>query len=515
MKIRLSIMLGVLCIVTACTVRAANPAMPLTPAEVHFEKPTPYTAAALSDIDWEDRDIFLSGLITAEQSVLDELPDASVYHIDLKITADYHTLQGHEAVKYTNQETVALDEIYFRLFANTAGGVSTVTALQVDGQTVEPQYEFDDSALRVVLPSPLAPGTSVIVQMDFTVEIAQEMGGNYGLFGYFDDVLVLDEFYPVIPVYDDEGWNVESPPPNADLSYVDASFYLVRVTAPLALQLIGSGVQVEEIVDEEAKTRTAIFAAGPQRDFYIAGSELYTVFSDTIGETTVNSYTFAKWQKHGKLALQNAINAIKVFNERFGTYPYTELDVVSTPMQAGGMEYPGVIAITLTRYDPQDKSSGYSSQVLLETTIAHEVAHQWFYNVVGNDQIDEPWLDEAMAQYLTGLYYTDIQGEVAAQNYRQSWHERWDRVGRDEIPIGLPAGEYVNREYGAIVYGRGPLFIQALAQEMGQLTFDAFIRDYYQTHKWGIATGEVFKSMAEQHCDCNLDELFGTWVNTE
>ena len=80
--------------------------------------------------------------------------------------------------------------------------------------------------------------------MDFEVSVPREMGGNYGLFGYFDGFLVLDEFYPVIPVYDDEGWNVEIPPDHGDVTYLDASFYLVRVTAPRELMVIASGVEV-------------------------------------------------------------------------------------------------------------------------------------------------------------------------------------------------------------------------------------------------------------------------------
>jgi len=183
-------------------------------------------------------------LIDAEQEVLARLPGASVYHVDFQISDDFLLLEGHEEVRYTNQEDEPLDEVYFRLFPNIAGGAATVSALQVDGQDVEPVYEFHDSALRVSLPAALQPGERVVIQMDFEVEVAQEMGGNYGLFGYFNGVLVLDEFYPVIPVYDDEGWNVEVPSRNGDVTYYDASFYLVRVTAPASLTVVASGIVV-------------------------------------------------------------------------------------------------------------------------------------------------------------------------------------------------------------------------------------------------------------------------------
>ena len=482
-------------------------ATPMPPKDTAV--PTP-TAPQPFDTAWDDRTIFRPGLIGAEQDALDRLPGASVYHIDLQISDDFLLLEGHEEVRYTNQEDDPLDEIYFRLFPNLAGGAATVSAVQVDDQDVEAVYEFQDSALRVALPAALQPGERVVIQLDFKVDVPQEMGGNYGLFGYFDSVLVLDEFYPVIPVYDDEGWNVEVPPRNGDVTYYDASFYLVRVTAPASLTIVASGSVVGS--EHEANSQILTFAAGPARDFYLAASEDYTVISETVGETTVNGYALSELTRGAQAALRFATNALRSYNERFGVYPYTEFDVVSTPMQALGMEYPGLVAIGLDLYDPHEQVAGLPFPIVLESTTAHEVAHQWFYNAVGNDQVDEPWLDEAVVQYLTGLYYVDTYGEGVAQDYRSSWDDRWDRVDRADIPIGLPVADYVDKEYGAIVYGRGPLFVAALAEELGQKPFDEFLRDYYQSHKWGIGTSAAFRQLAEQHCQCDLTALFEEWV---
>jgi hypothetical protein len=480
-----------------------------TPASAPSSEPTS-DASLLFDIAWDDRAIFRDGLIGEAQETLDRLPGASVYHIDLQIPHDFLILEGHEQVRYTNREDVPLSEIYFRLFSNTAGGASIVSDLKVDGQNVEPVYEFEDSALRVLLPTALQPGEQVVIQMDFDVEVPREMGGNYGLFGYFEDTLVLDEFYPVIPVYDDEGWNVETPPPNADVPYFDASFYLVRVTAPANLTVVASGIEVDR--KSEADNQVLTFAAGPARGFYIAASEDYIVLSERVGETTVNSYAFPERAEGTELALQFAADALESYSERFGVYPYTEFDVVSTPMQALGMEYPGIVAIALIQYDLDEQVYGLPARVMLESAIAHEVGHQWFYNVVGNDQVDEPWVDEAIVQYLTGLYYLDVYGTDAFESYSDSWYGRWEQVEMADIPIGLPAGTYEGREYGAIVYGRGPIFVAALAEEMGQKTFDEFLRDYYQTHKWGIGTSDSFRQLAEQHCQCDLTDLFEEWV---
>ncbi|MBN1954534.1 MAG: M1 family metallopeptidase [Anaerolineae bacterium] len=476
--------------------------------------PAPTRAApSPAEVDWDDRTVFQEGLIEAERALLDGMAGASTYHIEVRIANDLLSLQGQETVRYTNQEDVPLDALYFQLFPNAAGGSTTVSAVTVDGQKVEPQAEFQNSAVRLPLPSPLQPGEAAVIAMDFEVAVAREMGGNYGLFGYFDDVLVLDGFYPVIPVYDDEGWNVQDPPPNGDVTYFDASFYLVRVTAPDDLVLVTSGVETgREYADGE---QILTFAAGPARDFYMAASEEYVVVSRTVGETTVNSYAPRRQQQGAEHALQFAVMALQSFGQRFGAYPYTEYDVASTPMLALGMEYPGMTAIALNLYDPDGDVLGLPFPVVLESTVAHEVAHQWFYNVVGNDQVDEPWVDEAIVQYVTGLYFLDAYGPAAAQSFQDSWEDRWNRVDGADIPIGLPTGDYTGQEYGAIVYGRGPLFIAALAEQLGQETFDEFLRDYYQSHQWGIGTGDAFRQMAEQHCQCDLHDIFAEWVYGE
>jgi len=461
-------------------------------------------------VDWDDRALFRRGLIAPEQGVLEGLPGASVYHIDLRIPPDMAVVRGHEEVRYSNQEGVPLDGIYFQLLPNASGGRVTVSAVQVDGQEIQPAYEFHDTALYVPLATPLQPGEHIVVQMDFTAEVPREMGGNFGLFGYFNEILVLDTFYPVIPVYDDEGWNAGELPPNGDWPYFDASFYLVRVSAPVKLVVVASGVEVSR--ETAGETLSLVFAAGPARDFYLAASEHFAVISGTVGDTMVNSYAIGERKEGARLVLQAAENALRHFSERFGPYPYTEFDAVSTPMLALGIEYPGMSGIALRLYDPDEVVSGLPAHILIESVVAHEVAHQWFYNAVGNDQVDEAWLDEALAQYLTGLYYVDVQGESAARSYRESWDNYWERVDRAEIPIGLPSAAYGQKEYSPIVYGRGPIFVTALAEEMGPGTFDEFLRDYYQTYKWGIGTGEGFRKLAEEHCQCDLSALFEEWV---
>jgi hypothetical protein len=520
MKVRKCSLFGYLFVLSAlllsagCAQSTPPPPLPVstaTPVIVSLATPQPVSTSIPAVVDnWGDRAIFRSGLIQSEQKALEQLPGASIYHLDVQLADDLASLQGQERVRYTNQEDKALDAIYFQLFPNQTGGKTNVTAVKVDGKEAQPVYEADQSTLKVPLPAPLQPGQPVVLQLDFKVEIPTSVGGSYGLFGYLDHILVLDGFYPAIPAYDERGWHAGKLPSNADSTYQDASFYVVRVTAPASLTLVASGVQAERA--EKDNQQVVTFAAGPVRDFYMAASDRFTLISETTGETRVNSYAFKESVDGAKLALKTAVNAIKSFSARFGAYPYTEFDVVSTPMQgASGIEYPGMTGINYTMYDLKTMVSGNPAAAMLESTVAHEVGHQWFYNIIGNDQINEPWVDEAVTQYVTGLYFLDMYGTQGMESYRNSWLARWDRTERSKVPIGQPAGSYQGKEYSAIVYGRGPLFVEALAQKLGT-AFDPFMRDYYQSYQWHIGTTAGFKQLAEKHCQCDLTPLFAEWV---
>ncbi len=105
-----------------------------------------------------------------------------------------------------------------------------------------------------------------------------------------------------------------------------------------------------------------------------------------------------------------------------------------------------------------------------------------------------------------------MYGDQVAQDYVALRHDLWDRVEQAKVPIGMPARAYADDEYVPIIYGRGPFFIRALADEMGQDTFDEFLRDYYASFQWRISTGDAFKQLAERHCQCDLTDLFEKWV---
>ena len=483
-----------LCLLAACS--------SISPA------PTP---TVVIDVDLDhlqpDLPIFREPLIESQRSILAKMNDATVYRIEFIIDEDLIHVDGKETVFYTNRETEPLGNIQFRLFPNLLGGKMEVRDLLVDGKPVTPSYGLENSLMTVPLENPLAVGQSVRLEMDFSLEVPTDVELNYGVLASYEGVLTLAHAYPVIPVYNEEGWNAELPPQAGDLTFNDAAFYLVSVTAPKDLTIVASGLESAPVA--AGRQQVMNVAIGPARDFFLAASRDYEVISQQVGEVTVNSYAPKSLQEQSQAALTAAVRAINTFSEQYAPYPYTEFDIVVTPTLALGIEYPGATAIAerilLGEYGEQ--TSAY-----LESTVVHEVGHQWFYNLVGNDQLDDPWLDESLTQFATLQYFSDQYGQSGYDGFRYSLEGRWSRTNRAEIPVGLPVRDYKDIEYGSIVYGRGGLFFETLRDEMGSDNFDVFIKAYVKNNSWDIATPEKMQELAEQNCACDLTALFNDWI---
>ena len=234
-------------------------------------------------------------------------------------------------------------------------------------------------ALYVPLTTPLAPGERAELALEFegripsgTTNSGQPLPG-YAQYGYIDRVLALPNAYPMIPVYDDEGWNVEVAPSYGDATFTDTSLYWVQVTVPSDMVLAASGVEVDR-QDRGDGTVTHVFAGGPMRDVNIVASAAYKTAQTTVGQVRVTSYYLSGDEAGGERALGYASRSLAVYEEMIGPYPFTELDVMATPTQAGGIEYPGLIVIAQHLYG---QTGGF-----FEMATVHETAHQWWYSMV-------------------------------------------------------------------------------------------------------------------------------------
>ncbi|MBN1219188.1 MAG: M1 family metallopeptidase [Anaerolineae bacterium] len=480
--------------------------VPVIPAEI----------APMTGLDWNN-------LIPYREAMLPEFADdvetvaqagASQYYIEASLdpdSFDYENgpvLNGVERIRYTNTENERLSDIYFRLYPNLPGydGQMTVETVMVNHRVVQPEPAAENSALRVPLPQPLSPGEAIDLDLTYTALIPRQTEFGYNIFVYEDDTVALAGFYPAIAVYDAKGWDVSVPPHYGDATYLDVSFYQAQLTVPEEMTVVASGNLLDSKSNQDG-TKTLSLVSGPMRDFFVAMRPDYKVASQTIDGIVVNSYYPAGLQTGGQAALRYAADSLRVFNQCFGRYPFAELDVVATPTTAGGIEYPGLVVINQQFYD---FGGSYFQQV-----VSHEVAHQWWYAMVGNNQVDEPWLDESLTNYSTVFYWEDIEGAEMAERIIEGYfwepYEKAKEVGQDRPVVG-PVADFSERDYGIFVYGKGPLFFHALRQEVGDETYLKIMQAYYNRYRYQIATGDDLLELIERISGQDIDPLFEQWM---
>jgi len=492
---------------------ACRPAPVLETVEI---LPTPTAGPSTPPADGSafDRSVFLPGLVPGRRDLPKTLDGATEYQVSVEIDAALTRMAGTAEVRYTNREETGLQEIYFRSFPNFFLETPlTISDLAVDGRSVEPQFDLDSTVFAVPLPAELEPGAVAELRFGFALDIPPAEQAPFSLFGYEDGILALDGFFPTVVVHAAGGWSLSDPPQWEENAHAEASFFLVTVDLPAELVVAAAGFEVGRSVSESRQTLT--FAAGPARSFgLVAGADL-TAASAVVGETTIRSYAAPGLEAGAADALAFAERALAAFNARLGLYPYTEFDLVATPMQASGSASPGLVVINRRYYAEGGVIREVPALNDLERTVAHELAHQWFYNLVGNDYANEVWFPEAFAQYMTALYYLDVYGPEEQALYERDWTARWSEVGSRPIPIGLSVGDYGAGEVRAIVYGRGPLFISALSDRIGEQTFDTLLATYFVEYAWELAGGESFREMAENLCACDLEDLFVEWIYSD
>lgn len=487
-----------------------------TPAEVASSAPTVMPsptslppAAPPAPASWTDLTRFEQALRAATQADLASAQSPLHYQLEIRLDLEQRRVEGRGWIRFTNNSPAPLTEIPLRLYPNLgrADAILTITEVSVGGAPAAPRLLAENSAAVVSLPQPLAPQAALELYLEFEALLPTEGGGNYSTFGFAGGVLALAQFYPTVPRIGSAGWDLQSPPLFGDMTTADPGLYDVWVTAPAAMTVVATGVTVAtSAAADDAKTWYIV--GGPQREFNLVGSSAFTVQSRRVGDVAINSYFATDDAEGGAAVLEWASQAFDIYQRAFGAYPYTELDLVATPTDAGGVEYPGLVVIADRLYDQADQVGSF-----FQIAVVHEVAHQWWYNLLGNDQVREPWLDEAITQYATVLFYEDRYGAEGRAGVLNSFNERWNRVkAANDQPIGLPVASYEGRAYGAIVYGKGPLFLLELQGKMGDAVFAQFLANFSADYRWRTATADDFLAAAETACACQLDDLFAEWV---
>jgi hypothetical protein len=442
---------------------------------------------------------------------------ATRYDIDLALQADGQHITGTQLTRYVNRSNAPLHEVLLRLYPNTAymGGSMDVSDLHANGTPVQPapfvrvssvftagESITDTSVLSVPLSVPLQPGQSVALSMTFTITVPPQANTGYRTFGWSNGILALPNTYAMIPVHDARGWQVDATPTYGDIVFSETSLYRLRLRAPAAMRIVATGVCEETPVATEPSGADATpwkevsCVAGPVRDMAIHGSNQYEVLTATMntdGSVLVSSFYMPGYQRGGQRALAYAVEAMTVYARRFGSYPFKELKIFASPTTVGGIEYPMLAGVTDSLYN---MDGGYFDWIT-----AHEVAHQWWYGLVGSDPVNEAWLDEALTQYAASLYIEDRYGPEAAvaerERYFNARYERERLGGRDDI-VAQPTGAFERTAYSPLVYGKGPLFFDAVRRAAGDRSFNAWLRVYFTRYRYKIARAEDLLAVADE-----------------
>ena len=468
-------------------------------------------------------------LLPHAQPDLDGLKNLSHYKLDLSVDFAALTFSGALDLDFVNAEDVDLEQVYFRLFPNAnkefGGGSLEVSEVTVDKKSASTLLTYknilisafsqQDTILEVALPEPLPPGKRARIQMKFNGVVPKvdglSPGENIGIFRFSQGVLTLAGWYPIVAVYDQDGWNLDPLWGASDAVFSDIALYSVDLK--LSGNMIVAATGITKSCKEEEQSTQCRLVSGPARDFTLLISPDFQILNQEAGGTTINSYFLPGHENGGKQALSAAVYSLEAYNELFGPYPYTELDIVDAPLEYSGMEYPGLVIIATDLYTDLDN-------LFFTEVVAHEVAHQWWYGIVGNDVFEAPWQDEGLTIHSSRFGLQKIIGEQETTKYFEELGkplEEAQEAGRD-APIAVSQQEMYNTNdisfMNLIIYEKADLFYQALHAKIGDEAFLGALQSYYQKYKYKIALPEDLLNEFEQAAGIPLDDFYQEWLYT-
>lgn len=423
--------------------------------------------------------------------------EGTEYTLDAKLNYAEHKLEVRERIDYTNATSQTLSDLVLNVYPNHTRNAFKLSDVRVDvdGERVPPEVAPLDVRLTVKLPRELKPNEHTALYLSFSLSLPQIQPAaefSDASFGYSKRSVSLGNWYPVVAPYrKDNGWYGLTTFPVGDAYVSDVADYHVTITATEGVILAGTG-------KESRDGNVWHYEATNARSFAVAASNAYQVASLQTGNTMLRAYYFPSNQAAAEAALQTASQALKLFSELYGVYPEPDYRIAETEF-AGGMEFTGLTFLGAVFFDEYD---GSSRTPLIPLT-AHEVAHQWFYGLVGSDQVAQPWLDEALAEYSALLYYEKIlPGDT-------DWWwtyavDQWAPTGKIDALIYEFRD---NRGYMDAVYRRGAQFMRDLRKTMSDPAFFAFLKEYVRRYSYRTATSQDFFRLVREFTTADLVPL--------
>jgi hypothetical protein len=396
-------------------------------------------------------------------------PQLPLYYdlrVDLNLEAGYVT--AVESVSFTNNTSDTLTTLVFNIPSSFFGGFA-LADVTVDGDPVSVRMEKQSAEISLL--QPLLPGKGVLAVLHFR----QDLPPSDGRFGSTGGVVALGNWYPMLAVYDG-GW-VRTPYHDiGDPFYSDVADYDVFLATSSPVTVVATG----EAISHSGKYWH--FRARQARDFALAASARYALITKDFEGVSV---TVAHLPEHAAAASQSlevAGESLRWYNAQVGKYPYASLSVAETVAQNyvhTAQEHTGLIFL---RSDTIEVG-GY----FLDILSAHEVAHQWFFGVVGSDQVREPWLDEGLVNAMSLDFFRQSDGDA----YKSMW-TGWGNY----TVTGYLNRSILDFQQGAAyfdeIYRRGATFLRELQELMGPADYWQGLRDYYAANRFGLATPADF-----------------------
>ncbi|WP_054950010.1 M1 family metallopeptidase [Numidum massiliense] len=432
------------------------------------------------------------------------------YDIEVQYDEKNYKLVGKQRVTVPNLGQETWPEIYFHLFPNAfkdwsynkaaapeKEGYIKVSDITVNGVAVKP--EIDKTLMKLVLAEPLPAHKKATVEMAFTVQLPE--GGSR--LNHVAGTAFLAQWYPMLAVYDREGWHKDRYTTIGDPFYTKMADFTVTFRVPKGYRVISTAPG-----DGRRKlSQKMTLKQRNVRDFAAVVTKDYRVRTGKVGDTVVNLWYRGAMKDVAAPMYEAAVKAMRFFNESFGTYPYEEIDVVLGEHGHGiaGMEYPGLVT-SVDRIMMQD---GEQPAV---NVVAHELAHQWWYGMVGNDQVKEPWLDEGLTSFSESLYMRKVEGKDEREMYAQAAAGS-ERINKQSgLTVVQKVYDYPEQLYGLMVYARPTAMMWALVDEIGEQKVIAVMREYFTRYKDKEATTADFIRTASEVSNKDLQPFFDKWL---
>lgn len=339
----------------------------------------------------------------------------------------------------------------------------------------------DKNILNVVISEPVYPDQCCTVSITFSLDLAKV---NHRT-GVTAKTVNLGNFYPILCAYTQEGYT-ETPYYSCGDPFVsECADYEVTLSLPREYTAATSGKEVSQTVTGDILT--CRYELGNARDFAAVLSDGFKTVTRKSGNVDVSVYYTGETAPEKQLTA--ACESLEYYSATFGEYAYPTLNVVMTPLSVSGMEYP---ALTMIADGLEENESVY--------TVVHENAHQWWYAMVGSDQVNCAWQDEGLAEYSTLCFFekypaysfTRTAALGSAIKAYRAYYSVYNQIfGKTDTSMNRSIGDYASDyEYINIAYNKGLLAFESVRTAMGDKKFFSALKNYFNDNKFKIASCE-------------------------